>query len=264
MDCSHFARCGRGSTTTYNPNQPLIQFEHVSKTFRHTGGSKLLRDHIRDLFVKREDTERFYALKDVSFRVSRGESVGLIGGNGAGKSTTLALVAGLCRPNEGRVSVNGRVAALLELGSGFQGDLTGRENVYLNASLLGLNRKEVDECFERIHEFSGIGEFMNDPIRTYSSGMVLRLGFSVAVHVNPDVLIVDEVLAVGDSSFQTKCLERIHEFKDAGKTLLFVSHSPEMVKKLCDRCIWLDHGQVMLEGPAKEVLSAYQGALPAV
>ena len=224
----------------------------------------MLRDHVLDLFRKREDTERFYALRDVSFRVGHGESVGLIGGNGAGKSTTLALVAGLCRPNEGRVTVNGRVAALLELGSGFQGDLTGRENVMLNASLLGLTRKEVNACFERIHEFSGIGEFMNDPIRTYSSGMVLRLGFSVAVHVNPDVLIVDEVLAVGDTNFQAKCLERIREFKEAGKTLLFVSHAAEMVKQLCDRCIWLDHGQVMLEGPAQDVLSAYQGTMPAV
>jgi len=237
----------------------LIEFEHVSKTFHHSG-AKLLRDHVLDLFRKPEDDKNlFYALKDVSFQIDPGESLGIVGGNGAGKSTLLSLVAGLARPNEGRVGVKGKVAALLQLGSGFQGDLTGRENVKLNASLLGLTRKEYAERYDQIVEFSGIGEFINDPLRTYSSGMVMRLGFSVAIHSNPDILIIDEVLAVGDQNFQAKCLERVREFKSAGKTLLFVSHVAPMVQQLCDRCIWLDHGQVILAGTPDEVLPAYQG-----
>ena len=181
----------------------------------------------------------------------------IIGGNGAGKSTLLSLVAGLSRPNEGRVSVNGKVAALLELGSGFHPDLTGRENVSLNASLLGLSRKRTEECFDAILEFSGIGDFIEEPIRTYSSGMIMRLAFSVAVNVDPDILIIDEVLAVGDQNFQTKCFEKIRGFKNAGKTLLFVSHAAEMVRQLCDQALWLHHGKAMMFGGPEEVLSAY-------
>lgn len=238
----------------------LIEFERVTKAFAHTGGAKLLRAHLADRF-HRQERSVFYALKDVSFHVERGQSLAVIGGNGAGKSTLLSLVAGLCRPTHGRIAVNGRVAALLELGSGFHPDLTGRENVSLNASLLGLSRQRTAECFKAIVEFSGIGEFINDPVRTYSSGMQMRLAFSVAVHVDPDILIVDEVLAVGDASFQAKCFERIQEFKRVGKTLLFVSHAPTMVKQLCDRALWLDHGEAILTGTPAEVLEAYTGGL---
>jgi lipopolysaccharide transport system ATP-binding protein len=236
----------------------IIEFEHVSKSFAHQGGAKLLRDHL-ELRFRRQHPTIFYALKNVSFRVEPGESLAIVGGNGAGKSTLLSLVAGLSRPKVGRVTVKGRVAALLELGSGFHPDLTGRENVHLYASLLGLSRKRTAECFETIVEFSGIGEFIDEPIRTYSSGMVMRLAFSVAVHVDPDILIIDEVLTVGDRNFTAKCFERIWAFKRAGKTLLFVSHEPEMVRQLCDRTLWLDHGEVMLMGTPDEVLRAYAG-----
>lgn len=234
----------------------LIEFERVSKIFAHSGGAKLLRSHLLDRFKKRE-RDTFYALKEVSFQVNQGESLAVIGRNGAGKSTLLGLAAGLCKPSEGSVAVRGRVAALLELGSGFHPDLTGVENVRLNASLLGLSRSRTSEALESIVDFSEIRDFIHDPIRTYSSGMVMRLAFSVAVHVDPDILIIDEVLGVGDERFQAKCFDRIRRFKQAGKTLLFVSHGGDIVRLLCERAIWLDHGKMMLEGPPAQVLEAY-------
>jgi ABC-type polysaccharide/polyol phosphate transport system ATPase subunit len=238
----------------------LISLEHVSKTFSHTGGAKLLRAHVEERFRQRAaKREVFYALKDVSFQVERGECMAIVGGNGAGKSTLLSLVSGLCQPTEGRIEVNGRVAALLELGSGFHPELTGAENILLNASLLGLSRKKTEGCFDEIVEFSGIGEFLHEPLRTYSSGMIMRLAFSVAVHVDPDILIIDEVLAVGDQAFQAKCFERIATFKRTGKTLLFVSHSAQLVRQFCDRTLWLDKGEAVLVGAADEVLNAYAG-----
>ena len=238
----------------------LIEFEHVSKTFTHTGGAKLLRAHITDRFRRKQThRETFYALKDVSFHVDRGECMAIVGGNGAGKSTLLSLVTGLAKPTAGRVSVSGRVAALLELGSGFHPDLTGAENIMLNASLLGLSRKRTEACFDEIVEFSGVGDFIEDPIRTYSSGMTMRLAFAVAVNVDPDILIIDEVLAVGDQAFQNKCFERIGRFKEEGRTLLFVSHSPLLVRQFCDRTLWLDNGQAVLVGTPDDVLNAYAG-----
>jgi ABC-type polysaccharide/polyol phosphate transport system ATPase subunit len=238
----------------------LIEFEHVSKTFNHTGGAKLLRAHLEERFRPRAaKREVFYALKDVSFRVDRGECMAIVGGNGAGKSTLLSLVTGLCRPTEGRIQVNGRVAALLELGSGFHPDLTGAENILLNASLLGLSRAKTEECFDEIVEFSGVVDFIHEPLRTYSSGMTMRLAFSVAVHVDPDILIIDEVLGVGDQAFQAKCFDRIAQFKRAGKTLLFVSHSAQLVRQFCDRTLWLDNGEAVLVGTPDEVLDAYSG-----
>jgi len=240
----------------------VIEFKHVTKVFAHTGGPKLLRAHLADRFRRRQPSP-FFALKDVSFRVEQGQSLAVVGGNGAGKSTLLSLVAGLCRPTQGHVTRNGRVAALLELGSGFHPDLSGRENLFLNASLLGMSRKRTDECFHTIVEFSGIGNFIDDPVRTYSTGMQMRLAFSVAVHVDPDILIVDEVLSVGDAAFQSKCFERIRDFKRAGKTLLFVSHVPSLVRELCDRALWLDHGNALLIGSPDDVLHAYsQGSQP--
>ena len=239
----------------------LIEFEHVSKSFTHRGEAKLLRAHLMDTLRNRASGgEVFWALKDVNFQVERGECLAIVGGNGAGKSTLLSLVTGLCQPTEGRIHVEGQVAALLELGSGFHPDLTGAENVILNASLLGLDRKKTEACFEEIVKFSGIGEFIHEPLRTYSSGMTMRLAFSVAVHVDPDLLIIDEVLAVGDQAFQAKCFDRILEFKRAGKTLLFVSHSPELVKHFCDRTIWLKNGVVAMSGTPDAVLAAYSAA----
>jgi|SRR5450432_1262860 lipopolysaccharide transport system ATP-binding protein len=236
----------------------LIEFERVSKTFKQGAGAKLLLGHMKDR-ISRTERNTFYALRNVSFQVEKGESLAIIGRNGAGKSTLLGLVAGLADPNDGRVTVNGRVAALLELGSGFHWDLTGIENLWLNAALLGLSRKRAAEVFDSIVEFSGIGDFISQPLRTYSTGMVMRLAFAIAVHVDPDILIIDEVLAVGDAPFYTKCLEKILEFRHAGKTLLFVSHSGAMLTTLCDRALWLDQGQVMADGLIGDVAPLYAG-----
>ena len=193
----------------------LIEFEGVTKTFKQGAGAKLLIGHVKDR-IRRTDRNLFYALRNVSFSVEKGESLAIIGRNGAGKSTLLGLVAGLSDPNEGRVTVNGRVAALLELGSGFHWDLTGVENLWLNAALLGLTRKRATVVFDSIVEFAGIGEFIYQPLRTYSTGMVMRLAFSIAVHVDPDILIVDEILAVGDAAFYNKCLDKLLEFRHSG------------------------------------------------
>ncbi len=233
-----------------------VEFQNVSKIYRRHSGQRLLRDHVRDLFRSREDNS-FYALRDVSFRVEAGERVGIVGQNGAGKSTTLSIVAGLSPPERGQVRVSGRVAALLELGSGFHHDLTGIENIKLNASLLGFRRKQTLAMIDEIVAFSELGDFVREPIRTYSSGMVMRLAFSVAINLNPDILITDEILTVGDAPFQEKCLARIQDLTSAGKTILSVSHSPAMVRMLCDRAIWLDHGRLVMDGKAAEVLQAY-------
>jgi ABC-type polysaccharide/polyol phosphate transport system ATPase subunit len=236
----------------------VIEFSQVSKSFHRHAGQLLLRNHLFQM-LRRQREERFFALKGVSFTLERGESLAVIGRNGAGKSTLLGLVAGLAQPDEGRVTVNGHVAALLELGSGFHHDLTGRENVRMNASLLGLSRKQTNAAFDSIVEFSGIGEFINEPLRTYSTGMIMRLAFSVAVNTDPEVLIIDEVLAVGDTAFQAKCFKKIHEFRGSGKTLLCVSHSPAMIRQLCDQAIWLDHGELVMRGTVAEVAAAYAG-----
>jgi lipopolysaccharide transport system ATP-binding protein len=239
----------------------VIELTGVSKSFRHGGGAKLLRTHFRELFQKR-DVSDFFALRNVSFRVEDGESLAVVGRNGAGKSTLLSLVAGLTDPVEGSVAVKGRVAALLELGAGFHPDLTGVENLHLNASLLGLSRKRTADVYEGILAFADIGDFIYEPIRTYSMGMTMRLAFAIAVNVDPDILIVDEVLAVGDQAFQEKCRERIRGFKAQGKTLLFVSHSGPMVRELCNRALWLERGRILLDGPAAEVLDAYAASAP--
>jgi ABC-type polysaccharide/polyol phosphate transport system ATPase subunit len=235
----------------------VIEFHNVSKKFTRHAGQMLLRNHLTRFFT-RQSNDPFFALKRVSFSVERGESLAVIGSNGAGKSTLLGLVAGISQPDEGTVAVNGQLAALLELGSGFHPDLTGRENVRLNAALLGLSRRQTAAAFERIVEFSGIREFIDEPLRTFSTGMVMRLAFSVAVNRNPEILLIDEVLAVGDAAFQAKCIEKVHEFRNAGKTLLCVSHS-NMIRQLCDRAIWLDHGELVLSGAVADVLEAYAG-----
>jgi ABC-type polysaccharide/polyol phosphate transport system ATPase subunit len=216
----------------------------------------LVRDRLRDLFRPTPDTS-FYALRNVSFRIRDGESVALVGSNGAGKSTTLSLIAGLALPDEGSVAVSGRIAALLELGSGFHPDLTGAENVLLNAALLGMSRRAAKAQLQAIIDFSEIGDFIREPLRTYSSGMVVRLAFSIAVHVEPTVLIVDEVLGVGDSHFQEKSMAKIMELRHEGKTLLCVSHSAAMVEAFCERAIWLDRGELVSDGSAARVLREY-------
>jgi lipopolysaccharide transport system ATP-binding protein len=236
----------------------LIEFSAVSKSFARHTGRLLLRDRLAH-WLKGNRGERFYALKNISFTVEEGEGLAVVGANGAGKSTLLGLVAGLSRPDAGTVQVKGRIAALLELGSGFHPDLTGRENVSVNAALLGLSRRRTADIFDEVIDFSGIGEFIDEPLRTYSSGMIMRLAFSVAIHMDPEVLLVDEVLAVGDSAFQEKCFERLRRFRHAGKTLLCVSHSAGMVREMCDRAIWLDHGELMMTGRIADVIEAYEG-----
>ena len=236
----------------------VIEFQNVTKTFARHRGQMLLRARLASIFRDR-GVSRFEALKDVSFHVESGSSVAIIGANGAGKSTLLGLVAQLADPDQGKVTVRGRVAALLELGSGFHPDLTGTENVQLNAALMGLGRKRTKEVFGSIVEFSGIGDFIHEPLRTYSSGMVVRLAFAVAIHADADILLVDEVLVVGDQAFQQKCQEKIQEFRRAGKTLVCVSHSVGMVQALCDQAIWLEHGRVVKSGPVSDVLPEYLG-----
>ena len=205
--------------------------------------------------------EEFWALREVSFVVERGETVGLVGRNGSGKSTLLQLVSGILYPTEGGVSVQGRVAALLELGAGFNPEFSGRDNVYVNGAVLGLTRREIDERFDRIAAFSELGDFIDRPVRTYSSGMYVRLAFAVAAHVDPEVLIIDEALAVGDAAFQLKCMERMKEIKAQGATILFVSHSAEQVKRFCDRALWLDRGRLRSVGPSALVADEYRDAV---
>lgn len=236
----------------------LIEFQNVSKWFPHSTGRQLLRTHIARWFG-RAHHERLCVLRNVSFQLEAGESVALVGANGAGKSTLLSLAAGLTTPDEGEVRVSGRVAAFLELGSGFHPDLTGAENLVLNAALLGMTRKRTAEVFDQIVEFSGIGDFIDDALRTYSSGMVLRLAFAVAIQCDPDIVLIDEVLAVGDAAFQEKCRQALTSLRRAGKGMLFVSHSSAAVRQMCDRAIWIDHGSVVMEGRVNEVLDAYEG-----
>jgi homopolymeric O-antigen transport system ATP-binding protein len=240
-----------------------IVCENVWKTFRLHGHQKLLSQHLAAWFGK-QPSNRFHALKGVSFEVAKGEGLAVIGSNGAGKSTLLSVVAGLTQPDQGTVTVDGRLAALLELGSGFHPDLTGAENVYLNAALLGFSEHQTKAMFEEIVDFAGVRDFIDEPLRTYSAGMVLRLAFSIAVNVNPDVLIIDEVLAVGDQDFQAKCYDRIRGFRRAGKTFLCVSHNKHVLMELCDRAVWLDHAEMMMGDRIQYVFEAYEGraALP--
>src|SRR6266700_2993576 len=206
----------------------------------------------RFLQTRRSKAEEFWALRDIDLNIHGGETVGLIGANGSGKSTLLKLLAGILEPTAGTVRVRGRVASLLELGAGFNGELTGRENIYLNASILGLTRREINRNFDSIVEFSGLEQFIDNQVKHYSSGQYVRLGFAIAVHVEPDVLLVDEVLAVGDEAFQAKCLAKITEFQERGCTILFVTHAVDLVPRLCSRGLVLDHGRVLHDGDALE------------
>src|SRR5258705_410149 len=223
-----------------------------------------LRDQLARLlrtpFGKRAPKEVLWALRDVSFTVEQGEVVGIIGRNGAGKSTLLKILSKITFPTSGRVRARGRVAALLEVGAGFHEELTGRENIFLNGSIMGMKKKEVDAKLEAIVEFSGMQRFIDTPIKRYSSGMRSRLGFAVAAHLEPDVLIVDEVLAVGDAGFQKKCLDAMEGLRSGGRTVLFVSHNLAAVENLCSRAIWLEGGKIRKDGGAKEVILAYMAS----
>ena len=237
-----------------------ITIDHVSKEFLlEQAAPRSFQELVVDVFKHRERprAERFLALDDVSLEIKYGETVGLIGPNGAGKSTLLKMVAGIIKPTVGEVEVNGRVGALLELGAGFHPDLTGRENIYLNGSILGLSRAEIRDKIDKIIAFAELERFIDAPVRHYSSGMYVRLGFSVAVHTEPEILLVDEVLAVGDAAFQRKCMDKIDEMRGAGVTILFVSHSAELVRKICKRAVWLDEGRCVADGAAESVAARY-------
>ncbi len=239
--------------------QVAVQFDHVSKRFNlRRDRPRSFQEMVVNLFrPSSQPAEEFWALRDVSFSVERGQVVGFIGANGAGKSSLLKLVNGILPPTEGRVVVNGRVSGLLELGAGFHPDLTGRENIYLNGSILGLSRRELDRLFPSIVAFSELDQFIDAPVKHYSSGMYMRLGFAVAIHAQPDILLVDEVLAVGDAPFQAKCMSRILAMKKQGVTILFVTHDMDAVRKLCDQAIWLDESRVRAAGRPDHVIAAY-------
>jgi len=244
-----------------------IEFNNVSK--KYTKGEKFnsLRDSIPNLFrnvigkgSRKEDLKNreFWAVNNVDFHIKKGEVVGIIGPNGAGKSTILKLLSGIIVPNKGSLVVNGRLSALIEVTAGFHPELTGRENVYLNGTILGMKKQEIDEKFEEIVNFSGIREFIDTPVKRYSSGMFSRLGFSVAAHVNPDILLVDEVLSVGDIAFQAKCAEKMRELMNSGVTIILVSHNIALIENLCGRVILLNKGGIQKEGPVDEVIPYYE------
>lgn len=219
-----------------------------------------IKEYIVQMLRGKIKYEEFWALKNVSFEVERGEVVGIIGHNGAGKSTLLKVISGILKPTGGTLEVHGNVVPMLELGSGFDHDLTGRENIFLNGSILGYSEKYLKEKYEQIVEFSELGKFIDVPIRNYSSGMLMRLAFSIATVVQPEILIVDEILAVGDAAFQEKSKARMLELMSGGTTVLFVSHSLEQIREMCDRVIWLEHGQIKAIGATKEICDAYEAS----
>ena len=239
---------------------PIIRAEKVSKCFRIY---RRPSDHVRELlsFGRRRFHEPFWAVKDVELAVERGCCLGIIGENGSGKSTLLRIIAGVIRPTSGGVAVEGRISALLELGAGFNPEFTGRENIFLNAAILGFTDIQTRERIPSIEQFAEIGEFIDRPVKTYSSGMFVRLAFAVAIHMDPDILIVDEALSVGDYYFQQRCMRKILQMKSRGVTIVFVSHDLDAVRTLADRAIWMDHGSVNLEGKTDEVVSKYLAAM---
>jgi lipopolysaccharide transport system ATP-binding protein len=243
-----------------------ITIEKVSKQYQIGRANLTLREHLTNLFSlkflgKKEPEETIWALRNLSMSVERGETVGIIGRNGAGKSTLLKVICKITYPTSGQVRVNGRIASLLEVGTGFHEELTGRENIYLNGSILGMPKKEVKRQLDAIVEFSGVEKFIDTPIKRYSSGMRLRLGFAVAAHLEPDILIIDEVLAVGDAAFQKKCIDAIERLRAAARTILFVSHNLTAVENLCERCVWVDNGEVRMDGESRTVIRDYMGSV---
>ena len=242
-------------------HETIISVEHVSMRFSLSSEKfDSFKEYVIKSLKKQVSYDEFWALKDVSFEVKQGDSLGLIGLNGSGKSTMLKTIAGVLKPTKGQVTVGGNIAPLIELGAGFDMDLTARENVFLNGALLGYNRAQMEAQYEDIVEFSELSEFMDVPVKNFSSGMVSRLAFAIATIGIPDILIVDEVLSVGDFRFQEKCEARIQNMKDQGTTILFVSHSIEQVKKICNKVVWLDHGVLMMFGDAQEICSIYEKA----
>lgn len=239
-----------------------VRFESVLQRFRVIQERPdTLREAFAHLFRNRISYYNFEALKGVSFSIRAGEVVGIVGRNGSGKSTILKIIAGVYRPTAGVVQVSGKVAALIELGAGFHPDLTGRENIVLNGLLLGLSKKEIRTREQRIVDFAGLGEFMDSPVKQYSSGMYMRLGFAIATEVDPDILLIDEILAVGDGAFQQKCLERIQDIRRRGTTIIFVSHDVATVRRLCQRALLIQDGELLADGPTDPVVAQYEALL---
>lgn len=236
-----------------------IEIEDLSKKFRlYHERNQSLKSAIMRKKVSRFD--EFWAFKDVSFSIPMGSTFGLVGSNGSGKSTLLKCLAKIYSPTSGSIQINGSMASLLEVGSGFHQELSGRENIYLNGSILGMSQKEIDRKLDEIIDFSGVEKFIDQPVKNYSSGMYVRLGFSVAISVQPDVLVVDEVLAVGDAEFQTKCLNKFKEYKTSGRTVIMVTHSMDSIRSMCDSAAWLNKGNLELVGDSQSVISAYENS----
>ena len=239
-----------------------MRFAEVNKRFKFNAeGSSSVLESIVSVFSRSGKTvkedQALWALQKMTFDIMPGECVGLVGNNGCGKSTMLKVASGIIRPTSGRVEIRGRLSALLELGAGFHPDLTGKENIWLNASILGLSNADIAGVYDEIVDFSELGEFINMPVKHYSSGMYMRLGFSVAIHIRPDVLLIDEILAVGDQSFQIKCIARLHQLNDQGVTVIFVSHNLETMRSLCSRVFWIVSGELVADGDADDVISSY-------
>ncbi len=237
----------------------MIKVEHVSMKFRMANDKVMsLKEFLVAVLKRRLTYEEFQVLDDISFEVKKGEVVGIIGKNGAGKSTLLKIIAGVMKPTSGKVTANGNIVPMLELGSGFDPELNGRENIFLNGAILGYSQEFLQEKYDEILEFSELGQFIDMPIRNYSSGMMMRLAFSIATVVQPEILIVDEILAVGDEGFQNKSKARMMELMSGGTTVLFVSHSLKQIEEMCDRVIWLDNHKIKMIGETKEVCRAYE------
>ena len=238
-------------------SEPVINFSHVVKNFSRNN-QKTFKEFLPALLMGEKTKVGFTALDDISFEIKRGETVGIIGPNGSGKSTILKLVAGVMSPTSGKVFTQGKISPLIELGAGMHPELTGRENIYLNGAILGLKKTQIKQYLQEIIDFSEIEEFIDQPIKHYSSGMYMRLAFSIAIHVNPEILLVDEILAVGDTDFQAKCFKRMEEFKAAENiTTIFVSHSLSQVESFCTRVIYLNHHQILFDGNPTEVIQKY-------
>lgn len=237
-----------------------VTVENVSKKFRlYTERNQTLKSAI--MRGRRSVHEDFWALRDISFEVPTGSTFALVGSNGSGKSTLLKCLAKIYFPDSGKIEPHGRLAAMLEVGSGFHSELSGRDNVYLNGSILGMSKKEIDRKFDEIVDFSGVEAFIDQPVKNYSSGMYVRLGFAIAINIDPDILVVDEVLAVGDIEFQEKCLEKFREFRRAGKTVILVTHNGDTVREMCDHAAWIKDGRLQRVGTAKSTMTAYLKSL---
>ena len=239
-----------------NDEKYAIEVQDVYKTFNvYLDKANSIKEKM--LFWKRNRKEVRQVLKGINLNINKGEAVALIGVNGSGKSTLLKLMTKIIYPNKGKIIINGKLTSLLELGAGFHPDFSGRENIYFNASIFGLTKKQIDDRLEQVIEFSELGDYIDNPVRTYSSGMYMRLAFSVAINVDADILLIDEILSVGDEHFQNKCYNKMRELKEQGKTMVFVTHSLDTVKKLCDRSVWLCDGKIKMDGATDKVVEEY-------